>query len=168
MPRGGDASFDARPVASSCAINATKWGVSVAGGGSPWVPQADGSESHVDVVRADGVTADEYYRYQMAGQLATTVDLRGPGYSPAYWRVSDLSQLGGLIRQWDLAQGVIPHTLEIGLSQDVLATYAVWPTSGRHLDGYRAEQHGVRTVRRPGRRSRRTFRCRPGSAPRAR
>ena len=136
MPRGQGATFDDREIAGHCGLNAASFGVSVGGAGYPFVPETGGNEFHASIIRPDGVTADEYYRYLRSGQRVSTVDLRGPGYSPTFWRVSDLSQLGGLIRTWDIAEGVIRHTLEIGLSQNLLATYAVWPTSGQHLDAF--------------------------------
>jgi len=136
MPRGDGATFDGRQVATGGAINAANgWGVSVAGAGYPLVDQAVGNvyyEGHVSVIRADGVTADEWYQYynlSNPNRNSSVTDLRGdgihttagPGTGPIHMqRASQVSQLGGLIRSADLAKGVIPHALSVALPNSTL------------------------------------------------
>src|SRR5581483_7149954 len=71
MPRGDGATFDGRQVASGGNINVSNgWGVTVGGADQPWVDQAHTlayQEGHVSIVRADGVTAEEWYQYYNLG-----------------------------------------------------------------------------------------------------
>jgi hypothetical protein len=128
MPRGAGATFDPRPVVPGpLGISAANgFGVSVGGAGYPLLDQAPG-ENHYSIVRPDGVTADEYFRYGLAGQNHVVTDLRGSGVGVGYDVATQLSQLGGVIRLHDIEQGVIPHALQMGCSPLVLSPDVAWP-----------------------------------------
>jgi hypothetical protein len=150
MPRGDGATFDGRQVAGGGAINASNgWGVSVGGADQPFVDQAHSlpyHEGHVSLIRADGVTADEwyqYYNYASPNRNSSITNLRGDGLhtnaGPGTGRVhqqraSQVSQLGGLIRSADLALGVIPHALAVALPNGALRSGWVWPAFGQDGD----------------------------------
>jgi len=150
MPRGDGATFDGRQVASGGNINASNgWGVTVGGADQPWVDQAHTlayQEGHVSIVRADGVTAEEWYQYYNLGnpnRNSSITDLRGDGLrtniSPGtgslhQQRASQVSQLGGLIRSADLATGFIPHALAVALPNGTLRSGWVWPATSQDGD----------------------------------
>jgi hypothetical protein len=151
MPRGDGATFDGRQVANGGNINsANGWGVSVAGAGYPLVNQATAGnvyyEGHVSIIRADGVTADEWYQYynlSNPNRNSSVTNLlgdglhtnAGPGTGVIHQqRASQVSQLGGLIRLADLNRGVIPHALSVALPSSTLRLGWVWPAFGQDGD----------------------------------
>ncbi len=150
MPRGDGGTFDGRQIANGGAINGSNgWGVSVSGAGYAMVDQATNSpydEGHVSIIRPDGVTADEWYMYYTPGdpnRNSSVTNLRGdglhtvagPGTGTIHMqRASQVSQLGGLIRGADLANGVIPHALSVALPGSTLRSGWVWPAFGQDGD----------------------------------
>jgi hypothetical protein len=71
--------------------------------------------------------------------LASFVDARGDG--TGWWngrRASMLPSFAGLIRNGELASGLIPHALAAVMSSSELAKAAVWPAAAfdRHADAY--------------------------------
>lgn len=149
-PRGDGATFDGRQVADGGAINTSNgWGVTVSGADQPLVDQDHSvpyQEGHVSIIRPDGVTADEWYMYYNPSdpyRNSSVTNLRGdglhtnaaPGTGPIHQqRASEVSQLGGLIRSADLAQGVIPHALSVALPGSTLRMGYVWPAFGQDGD----------------------------------
>jgi hypothetical protein len=130
MPRGDGATFDPRPVVPGpFNINATAYGVCVGGAGYALSTNCSG-EGHYSIYRADGGTVDEYYGYNpatggSANHMVTNV--RGNGVGVGWDVATQMSQLGGLIRSWDLQQGVIRHALQFIAAPTVLNNQVVWP-----------------------------------------
>jgi hypothetical protein len=137
MPRGDGATFDPRPVVPGpFNINATAFGVCVGGAGYGLNTNCSG-EGHYSIYRADGATADEYYGYNPAtgGSVNHMVtNVRGSGVGVGWGVATQMSQLGGLIRTWDLQQGVIRHALQFIGAPTVLSNQVVWPALS--ADGY--------------------------------
>jgi len=151
-PRGASATFDSRQVSASGEINANNgFGVSVGSAGYALVDQINTNpyaESHYSFMNADGVSATDWYQYQNTGNVNRNnvlVDLRaggiwgsgmqnGPVGSVHQVRASKVSQLGGLIRLYDLQQGVIRHALSIALPNSALKSGWVWPAAGQDGD----------------------------------
>jgi outer membrane biosynthesis protein TonB len=140
-PLGDGATFDPRPVVPGpFNISAANgYGVSVGGAGYALVDQP-GGEFHYSIYRADGVTVDEYYRYGHANQNAMVTDARGDGVGVGWDTATQLSQLGGLIRRWDLQRGVIAHALQFGAAATILNSTAVWPA--KSVDAYAKSNTG--------------------------
>ena len=91
-------------------------------------------EGHYSIYSGDGKSAVEYYQGAncsnsgCASYLNRMVtDVTGSGVGVGWDSASQLSQLGGLIRQSDLNQGVIPHALAMAVSGVVLNTTYTWP-----------------------------------------
>jgi hypothetical protein len=127
-PRGAGATFDPRPVVPGpLGLSANNgYGVSVGGAGYPLVEQPPG-EYHYSIYRPDGMVADEYYMYGRPGQNHVVTDLRGSGVGVGYDVATQVSQLGGLIRLYDVQQGVIPHVLQMNCAPTVLSAGIAWP-----------------------------------------
>jgi hypothetical protein len=156
VPLGSGATFDGRQVAQGGEINTDNgFGVSVGGAGYPLVDQASDRsdhESHYSFISPDGVTAEEWYKYQdpsNPNRNSSITDLRGDGLrtsvSPGtgrhrQQRASQISQLAGLIRVADLERGAIPHALAIALPNRTLRKGFVWPAYGQDGDAWRAYQ----------------------------
>jgi hypothetical protein len=140
-PLGDGATFDARPVVPGpFNISAANgYGVSVGGAGYQLVDQP-GGEYHYSIYRADGVTVDEYYRYGHTNQNAMVTDALGDGVGVGWDTATQLSQLGGLIRVWDLQRGVIAHALQLGAAATILNSTAVWPA--KSVDAYAKSNTG--------------------------
>ena len=150
-PRGAGATFDARQVVAGGEINANNgFGVSVGNAGYALVDQINTNpyaESHYSIVNPDGVSATEWYQYQNVGNVnrnSSVTDLRGSGLNTRdnslggssfrQQRASLVSQLGGLVRAYDLSQGVIRHALSIALPNRALKAGWVWPAFGQDGD----------------------------------
>jgi hypothetical protein len=132
MPRGDGATFDSRSVVPGpFNINAASgYGVCVGGAGYALNTSCNSGEGHYSLYRADGVTVDEYYGYNSStgGYVNHMVtDARGYGVGVGYDVATQMSQLGGLIRTWDLQQGVIRHALQFIAAPTVLNNQVVWP-----------------------------------------
>jgi hypothetical protein len=129
---GDGAVFDGRKVVpGDFRINASNgYGVSVGGAGYSLVNQAAGGEDHYSIYQPNGTVADEYYQYRNPSAPYYThvvTDLRGSGVGVGWIDATQMSQLGGLVRLWDLQHGVIPHALQIALSGTILNKTYVWP-----------------------------------------
>jgi hypothetical protein len=130
VPRGDGATFDSRPVVPGpFNINATAYGVCVGGAGYALNTNC-GGEGHYSIYRADGVTVDEYYGYNpstggFVNHMVT--DTSDDGVGVGYDVATQMSQLGGLIRTFDLQQGVIRHALQFIAAPTVLDDKVVWP-----------------------------------------
>src|SRR5262249_22593805 len=130
MPRGDGAIFDPRTVVPGpFNINATAYGVCVGGAGYGLSTNCSG-EGHYSIYRSGGVTVDEYYGYNPS--TGGPVDhngtaARGNGVGVGWDTATQMSQLGGLIRSWDLQQGAIRHALQLIAAPTVLSNQVVWP-----------------------------------------
>jgi hypothetical protein len=156
-PRGAGATFDSREIVANGEINASNgFGVSVGNAGYPLADQIDTNryaESHYSFIDSDGMTATEWYQYQNPGNVNrnnSITDLRGSGIvtgidpgpvgSANQQRASKVSQLGGLIRVYDLDQGAIRHALSVALPNSALKPGWVWPAAGQDGDAATAYQ----------------------------
>jgi hypothetical protein len=143
-PRGDGATFDPRPVIPGpFNISAANgYGVSVGGAGYGLVNQP-GGEGHYSMYRGDGVTVDEYYGYNPGtggSKNHMVTDARGSGVGVGWDTATQTSQLGGLIRSWDLQQPAIPHALQFGCATTVLNSQFTWPA--KSVDGYAGSNQG--------------------------
>jgi hypothetical protein len=122
--------------------SANGYGVSVGGAGYGLVNQP-GGEGHYSVYRGDGVTIDEYYGFNpgTGGSINHMVtDARGSGVGVGWDVATQTSQLGGLIRSWDLGQPAIPHALQMICAATVLDSQFTWPA--KSVDGYAGSNTG--------------------------
>ncbi|HZP27483.1 MAG TPA: hypothetical protein VFC99_00910 [Acidimicrobiia bacterium] len=158
LPLGDQATFDGRVITTAAEINSVNgFGVSVGSAGYALVDQSTANayaESHYSFVNADGVTATEWYQYQFPSnpnRNNIVTDLRaggiwgngitnGPVGSVHQVRASRVSQLGGLIRSYDLSSGAIRHALSWALPNSALRAGWVWPAAGQ--DGDAATAYG--------------------------
>jgi len=99
---------------------------------------AAGDDSHLNIVDPTGRFVDELWRVRdqdgvlVAGYHAR-VDLMGDGLSDGA-RAYGGSAIAGLIRSWELDDGVIRHALAIALRADQLRTGPVWPATRQDSD----------------------------------
>ena len=150
-PLGAGTTFDGRTIVTSAEINSSNgFGVSAGGAGYALVDQMNTNayaESHYSFVNSDGVSATEWYQYQNPGnpnRNNSITDLTGSGIATGsvpgpvgtfhQQRASRVSQLGGLIRSYDLSSGAIRHALSWALPNSALKAGYVWPAYGQDGD----------------------------------
>ncbi|HZP31141.1 MAG TPA: hypothetical protein VFC99_19485 [Acidimicrobiia bacterium] len=151
-PLGDQATFDSRTIITNAEINSDNgFGVSVGNAGYALADQSTANpynESHYSFINSDQVSATEWYQYQnlsnpnrnnvltdlRRGGIWTDGMANGPVGTVHQVRASKFSQLGGLIRLWDLQQGVIRHALDIHLPNSALQSGWVWPAAGQDGD----------------------------------
>src|SRR5215216_3708188 len=111
--------------------------------GQAWIPTSatptGGTDKHVAIIWPDGRTVQEMYSFTRVSDTSVTSgftlrnDMHGTGLT-AGTRASGTSILGGLIRSTDLANGVIPHTLSMGIANTNLQAGFVWPARSQDSD----------------------------------
>lgn len=111
--------------------------------GTAWIPAdavpTGGTDKHVAVIQPDGRTVYEIYAFTRVSDVSVTStfvvrnDMHGTGLT-AGTRASGTSILGGLIRAIDITNGVIPHTLTMGLGNENLLSGFVWPARSQDSD----------------------------------
>lgn len=146
-PIGTGATYDSRTVTSGdVRVSAGNgYGICVGGAGYPLSAACNSGEGHYSII--SGTTATEFYAGQAANGTVScgsgcnriTTNLAGSGVGVGYDVATQLSQLGGLVRQYDLNNG-IRHALAIALPFNVLSSAVQWPAlSG---DSYKASNTG--------------------------
>ncbi|MCU7802750.1 MAG: hypothetical protein KZQ96_06085 [Candidatus Thiodiazotropha sp. (ex Lucinoma borealis)] len=99
---------------------------------------AKGKDAHLNILSENKKTIYEFYKYNKAKRIAKSlkiVDIEGLGVSqkPGYilgTRAYGGSSVGGLIRNWELAQNEkINHPLALAIGGKYLKSGYVWPAS---------------------------------------
>ncbi len=103
---------------------------------------APGTDAHLAVMSADRQIIHEFFRYDQAGEaeIYRQVDSAGPGVALQAGqnigtRAYGGSSVGGLIRQWELEQGVARHALALALSLNFLSSGYVAPATSEDQAG---------------------------------
>jgi hypothetical protein len=93
------------------------------------------TDAHLHVVDPTGSHLDECFqmRPRLDGEWDCTfhqrIDLRGDGVSDGGTRAYGGSAIGGLIRDWELEAGAIPHALAFAMPNERMQQGPVWPAS---------------------------------------
>ena len=92
---------------------------------------AAGTDKHLVVISPDGLSSDEWEGLDLSTRTAYVyihVDLEGSGVGIGWARATGVSELGGLIRNEEVAGGVIPHALAFGLPGGLISPNCpIWP-----------------------------------------
>ncbi|TXS89885.1 hypothetical protein FV139_19355 [Parahaliea maris] len=97
---------------------------------------AEGTDGHLTVMSADRTTIHEFFRFEQPGQanIYRRVEAAGLGVAEQAGRHIGTrayggSAVGGLLRQWELEQGVARHALAVALSLNFLKSGYVAPAT---------------------------------------
>lgn len=108
---------------------------------------AEGTDGHLTVMSADRSTIHEFFRYEQPGQanIYRRIEASGTGVAEQAGqhigtRAYGGSAVGGLLRQWELEQGVARHALAVSLSLNFLKPGFVPPATTE--DENAAENYG--------------------------